>query len=142
MEKHGIKISIVKTIQFNEIRIPSQTHTEDQRQTLLVKREEKAHQNIVELEVASVLLDDNHGGGALALEGDALGLHGGGLIECVRAKRNSVGRRKKRRQNLGDGDLNGGVVPTRVGEEVTEHCNIVNEGIGSVRSSVECAQKP
>ena len=49
-----------------------------------------------------------------------LGLHGGRLIERVRAKRNSVERRWKRRQNLGDGDLNGGVVLARVGEEVTE----------------------
>ena len=110
----------MKTTQFNEIRIPSQTHTEDQRQTLLVKREEKAHHNIAGLEAASVLLGGDHGGGALALEGDALGLHGGGLIERVRAKRNSVGRRRKRRQDLGDEDLNGGVVPARVGEEVAE----------------------
>ena len=77
------------------------------------------------------------------MEGDALGLHGGGLIERVRAKRNSVGRRRKRRQDLGDEDLNGGVVPARVGEEVAERRNIVNEGIGgSVGSSVESARKP
>ena len=56
----------------------------------------------------------------LAQEGDALGLHGGGLIERLRANRSSIGWRWKRRQNFGDGDLNGGVVLARVGEEVAE----------------------